>query len=272
MIQGPALLGCFLPPTQSCATRRRRIAWKRHDVVTRESSPKYSRRSSSGSLTAARRIPLWLAESGGLGRRPSIIRRNLGTPSWLSPCRPRAQSRAPSPDRRANRIVPNGVDPGSAPIGALVIHDFLEHSRCIHALMQAQVSEAAQTNRIEVRALVWRGGCQQFHALRRLVAVEGDRRANLGSLHGIPDGSVWKNLRSLRGELLRLGCIAAHRQRQGRTPQAARGLAIARQRVGTRIGFVEFGGDVPESPAQRCLRGPLVQFVRLTTLAIGIPV
>jgi len=138
--------------------------------------------------------------------------------------------------------------------------------------MQAQVSEAAQTNRIEVRALVWRGGCQQFHALRRLVAVEGDRRANLGSLHGIPDGSVWKNLRSLRGELLRLGCIAAHRQRQGRTPQAARGLAIARQRVGTRIGFVEFGGDVPESPAQRCLRGPLVQFVRLTTLAMDIPV
>jgi hypothetical protein len=67
-------------------------------------------------------------------------------------------------------------------------------------------------------------------------------------------------MRSLRGELLRLGRIAAHRQ--GRTPQAPHGLAIAQQRVGTRIGFVEFGGGVPESPAQRCLRGSLVQHQR----------
>src|SRR5205807_3991129 len=62
------------------------------------------------------------------------------------------------------------------------------------------------------------------------------------------------------------------RQRQGGTPQAAYGLAITRERVGMRIGFLEFGGGVPESPAQRCLRGSLVEFVRLTTLAMDIPV
>src|SRR2546422_4688018 len=55
-------------------------------------------------------------------------------------------------------------------------------------------------------------------------------------------------------------------------PQAVYGLAIARERVGMRIGFLEFGGGVPEAPAQRCLRGSLVQFVRLTTLAMDIPV
>ena len=81
-----------------------------------------------------------------------------------------------------------------------------------------------------------------------------------------------KTLRSLRGELLRLGRIAASRQRQGGTPQAARGLAIARQRVGPRIGFLEFGGGVPESLAQRRLRGSLVQFMRLTALAMDIPI
>src|SRR5207247_10222951 len=77
-------------------------------------------------------------------------------------------------------LSPIGVDPGSAPIGALVIHDFLELSRCLRALLQTQVSQATQIHRIEVRALVWRGGCKQFHALRRLVAVKPDRRANPG--------------------------------------------------------------------------------------------
>src|SRR5260370_41037436 len=66
--------------------------------------------------------------------------------------------------------------------------------------------------------------------------------------------------------------MATHRQRQSRASQAAHGLAIARQRVGARICFVEFGGGAPESPAQRCLRGSLVQFVRLTTLAMEIPI
>src|SRR5207249_1190276 len=55
-------------------------------------------------------------------------------------------------------------------------------------------------------------------------------------------------------------------------PQAAYGLAIALERVGLRIGFLESGGSVPEFLAQRCLRGSLEQFVRLTTLAMGIPV
>src|SRR5271156_4576176 len=48
------------------------------------------------------------------------------------------------------------------------------------------------------------------------------------------------------------------------------GDAITRQRVGTRIGLFKFGGGVPEPMAQRCLRGSLVQFARLATLAKSI--
>src|ERR1019366_3978412 len=89
-------------------------------------------------------------------------------------------------------------------------------------------------------------------------------------MHRIPEGSVWKQLRSLPGELLRLGRIAAHGQCQRRTPQSPHGLAITRQRVGTRIGLFKFGGGVRESMVQRCLRGSPVQFARLATLAKSI--
>src|SRR5689334_21657931 len=132
--------------------------------------------------------------------------------------------------------------------------------------MQPQESQAAQINGIEVRTLVWRGGCQQLYASGRLIAGESDRSSNLRKLHYIPDGSVWKKLRSRRGELLCPGRIAAHRQRQGGPSQAAHRIAIARKRVGTRIGFAEFGGGVPESPPEGDFRGSPEQFVRLTAL------
>jgi len=38
-------------------------------------------------------------------------------------------------------LSPIGADPGSAPIRALVIHYFLELSRYLRALLQAQVDE-----------------------------------------------------------------------------------------------------------------------------------
>ena len=37
-----------------------------------------------------------------------------------------------------------------SPIGALVIHDFLELSRCLRALMQAEVSQAAKVPRSDL--------------------------------------------------------------------------------------------------------------------------
>jgi hypothetical protein len=73
-----------------------------------------------------------------------------------------------------------------------------------------------QIDRIEVRALVWRDRCEQFHALRR-IAVEADRGTNPGLLYCIPDGSVWNKLRRLRRELLCLGRIATQREGQCRT-------------------------------------------------------
>src|SRR5271168_51103 len=104
------------------------------------------------------------------------------------------------------------MEPCTAPTGALVIHDLLELSSCLYALTQTQVSQATQVHRLGVGALVRRGGCKQFHGFGRLIELERDRSANLWKLDGIPDGSIWKKLRGLPGQLLRLGRIAAHRQ------------------------------------------------------------
>jgi hypothetical protein len=89
-------------------------------------------------------------------------------------------------------------------------------------------------------------------------------------LHRVPESSIGKKLRSLRGELFCFGRISAQRQRQRRTPQAAHGLAVSRQRVGTRISFLEVRRDVPESRAQRRLRGSFVQFAGLATPAKNV--
>src|SRR5258708_4139931 len=65
--------------------------------------------------TACRTLPWHFSGSGWRTRRPSTIGRSPGTPFWLSPCRPQAWSRAPTPDRRANRTVPNRGGPQVAP-------------------------------------------------------------------------------------------------------------------------------------------------------------
>src|SRR5436309_111911 len=57
--------------------------------------------------------------------------------SFRRVARKREAARHPQIGERI-KLSPPGVDPGSAPIGALVIHDFLELSRCLRALMQAQ--------------------------------------------------------------------------------------------------------------------------------------
>src|SRR5262249_47850332 len=140
------------------------------------------------------------------------------------------------------------------------------------ALTQAQVSQTAHVTGLDIRAFVRRGGRQQVDALRRLIALECDRGTNLGELHFIPYGPVGKKLRSLRGELLGPSYIAQQRQRHGRTPQATRCLAIARERVGARVGFLKFGGDTLQPAALSHLRGALVESVRLTALAVNIPI
>ena len=63
-------------------------------------------------------------------------------------------------------LSPIGVDPGSAPTGALVIHNFLELSRCLRALMQAQVSQGAQISRLKVSS----GGCPYDRRAEYLLA------------------------------------------------------------------------------------------------------
>src|SRR5438132_2024587 len=144
------------------------ISWKRRDMVRRWTQLKYSRRSSSFDLSpqpGVFRSGVLKNRDVGVGVLPQaeeVLERLSG---FRPVARERGAVRHPQIGERIE-LSPIGVDPGSAPIGALVIHDFLEFSRCLLALMQAQVSQAAQINHIEVRALVWRGGCQQFHALR----------------------------------------------------------------------------------------------------------
>src|ERR1035437_7153000 len=112
-------------------------------------------------------------------------------------------ARQPQVGKRVE-LSPIGVLPSTAPIGALVIQDLFELSRCLSAFMQTQVSQAPQVHRLGISTLVRRGGCQQFHGFGGLIALERDRSANRGELHRIPEGSVWKQLRSLPGQLLRL--------------------------------------------------------------------
>ncbi len=76
--------------------------------------------------------------------------------------RQRGAARHPQIGKRIE-LSPVWVLPGTAPIGALMIHDFLELSRRLRALAQTQVSQTAQVRCLEVSTLVWRGRCQQFH-------------------------------------------------------------------------------------------------------------
>jgi len=69
--------------------------------------------------------------------------------------------------------------------------------------------------------------------------MERDRRANLRKLYCIPYGSVWKELRSLLGQLLGPGRITADRQGKGGAAQVARTLASAGERVRLCVGFLE---------------------------------
>ena len=88
-------------------------------------------------------------------------------------------ARQPQVGKRVE-LSPIGVLPSATPIGALVIEDLFELSRCLGSFTQTQVGQAPQVNGFWVSTLVRRGGCQQFHGLGGLIALESDRSPNRG--------------------------------------------------------------------------------------------
>src|SRR5580700_7020027 len=115
----------------------------------------------------------------GVGVLPQFQEVLEGFSSSRRVARERGGARQPQVGKRVE-LPPIGVLPSTAPIGALVIQDFFELSRCLSAFTEAQVSQAPQVRRIGVSTLVRRGGCQQFHGFGGLIALERDRSANRG--------------------------------------------------------------------------------------------
>jgi hypothetical protein len=142
-------------------------------------------------LNSGRRILFALGEKCECqGRRPSTARRSPDTPFCLR-CFASVRVAACHPQIRKRVVLPPiGMDPGSAPAGALVIRDFLKLSHRLRALTQTKISQAAQINRLEIRALVGRSRCQQVDAFHRAFAVDRDGSSNRGQLNRIPDGSI----------------------------------------------------------------------------------
>src|ERR1700722_2563787 len=104
---------------------------------------------------------------------------------------------------------PVGVDPCSAPTGALVIHDFLELAYCLRAFVKPQICQSTEVIRLDIGTFVRSCRGEQRHTCSRLISIERSYRSNFRKLYFVPDGTVWKELGSLRGELLRMGRVTA---------------------------------------------------------------
>ena len=138
-------------------------------------------------------------------------------------CRPASAKPRAIPSGKANSQSPIGIKPSTAQLGALVNAQFSgTRPRPLRPYAVPRMRPSHASTAPPVRALVHReANATAVPPLSGDRAGSFERRAKPLALHRIPDGAFRKALRSLGDEFLRPGRVAAHRQRQRRTPQTS---------------------------------------------------